>query len=146
VVDVETRIHKLRGCLQVFYHAALLSGPGVVLPDELLEELRSRWKLQMLVDVACEVAFACPPIEFHHEAFVKSEDDVPVGCIGGERNVHLQVTVADDSVVKVYTREIVVCRVSGADELFDDESARPAITFGSDRQTAAAMYGMYTPA
>ena len=47
--------------------------------------------------------------------------------IGWECNVHLQVTVADDSVVQVYARKIVVRCISGADELFDDESARPSI-------------------
>jgi hypothetical protein len=89
VIDVETRIDKLRGCLQILYHAALLSGPCVILPDKLLKKLCSRWKLQMLVYVACEVALACPSIEFSHEAFVEAEDEVPVSSVGWKCNVHL---------------------------------------------------------
>lgn len=126
MVDVETRIHKLHGRFQILYHTALLSGPCIVLPDKLLEELGPRWKLQMLVNVASEVAFTCPPIEFCHEAFVKTEDEVPVSSVGWKRNIHLQIAVANHSVVEVYTREIVVCRVSCADELFENKSARPS--------------------
>lgn len=77
----------------------------------------------MLIHVASEVALACPPIDFRHEAFVETKDEVPVSGVGRQCDVHLQVAVADDGVVQVYAHEIVVSRVPGADELFDDMSA-----------------------
>jgi hypothetical protein len=50
-----------------------------------------------------------------------------VSGIGRQGNIHLQVSVADHSVVQVHANEVVVGRVSRADELFKDGSARPAI-------------------
>lgn len=142
MVDVETRIHKLRGFLQILYHAALLSGPGVILPDKLLEELGPWWEVQVLLDVACELTLSCPPINFGHEAFIETKHEVPMSGIGWKCNVHLQVSITDDSIVQVYSNEIVVSGVSGADELFENGSARPAIAINCGRQTAWAMYGI----
>lgn len=127
VVYVEARIHKLGSFLQILHHAAMFSSPSVILPDKLLEELSSRWETQVLVDVACEFALACSPIDFRHEAFIETKHEIPVSGIGRQGNIHLQVSVADDSVVQVHANEIVVSRVSRADELFDHESARPGI-------------------
>ena len=39
-------------------------------------------KLQVLIHVASEVALACPPIDFRHEAFVETKDEVPVSGVG----------------------------------------------------------------
>ena len=72
VVDVEARIHKLHGFLQILYHAALFSGPGIILPDELLEELSSGWEVQVLVNVACEFTLAGALIDLGHEAFIET--------------------------------------------------------------------------
>lgn len=80
----------------------------------------------MLLDVAREFTFTSPPANFVHEAFVETQDYIPMSGIGWECNIHLQVSVTNDSIVQMYANEIVVRRVSGADELFDDESARPA--------------------
>ena len=129
VVYVEARIHKLGSFLQILHHAAMFSSPSVILPDKLLEELGSRWETQVLVDVACEFALACSPIDFRHEAFIETKHEIPVSGIGRQGNIHLQVSVADDSVVQVHANEIVVSRVSRADELFERESARPAIAY-----------------
>ena len=101
----------------------MLGGPCVVLPDKLLEEFGARRKLQVFVNVACEFALACPLIDFLHERFVETEDEVPVSGIGREGNIHLQVAVADDGIVQMYAHEIVVSRVSCADELFECQSA-----------------------
>lgn len=100
----------------------------------------------MLVHVACEFAFVSPPANFSHEAFIETKDGIPMGSIGWECNVHLQISITDGSIVQVYADEIVVSRVSGADELFENGSARPAMAISCGRQTAWAMYGMYTPA
>lgn len=123
VVYVEARIYKLNGLFQKFQHAALLSGPCIVLPDKLLEELCRRGELQVFIHVACKVALACPPVDFRHEAFIEAKDEVPVSGVGRQCDVHLQVAVADDGIVQVHAHEIVVSRVSGTDELFGDTSA-----------------------
>jgi len=81
----------------------------------------------MLVHVACEFAFVSPPANFVHEAFIETKDEIPMGSIGWECNVHLQISITDDSIVQVYADEIVVSRVSGADELFENGSAGPAM-------------------
>ena len=74
----------------------------------------------MLIHVACEVALARPPVDFRHEAFVETKDEVPVDGVGRQCDVHLQVAVADDGIVQVYAQEVVVSRVSRANELFGD--------------------------
>ena len=100
----------------------------------------------MLVHVAREFTFTSPPANFVHEAFVETQDQIPMSGIGWDCNIHLQVSVTDDSIVQMYANEIVVSRVSCADELFGDVSARSATVIDCGRQTAWAMYGMYTPA
>jgi len=101
----------------------------------------------VLFNVGCEATIIGACVEVGEVAFIQTEYVVPVRRIGRKGHRHLDDTVADDCGVDVHAHETVVLRLSGAYELVGDTLARVTKMIQHEiKQTAPAMYGMYTPA
>jgi len=147
VVNVEARIGKFCSFSQRLPDIAVIFWQLVIRRSELSGGLLWRREDQVLVNVACEATIIRTCVEVIQVAFIQTEYVVPIRRIGGKWHQHLDVAVADDCGVDVHPHEIVVLRLSGAYELVGDTLARVTKMVQHEiKQTAPAMYGMYTPA